>query len=157
MSANNKNRLPHLIISNLQNTTLCPNALRKHNRLACTDPYVRHNRSSRSNPDLEFRSWIACWWNLDCRMHICEVPAEPPLEDTSSWSRTSNSMVDIGESRKETAAQTFTLAVYDDWYNSRVSSLFPITAYEPIHAMAMSVDGRFLAIGNDGGRLEVCA
>lgn len=48
----------------------------------------------------------------------------------------------------------FKLASYDSSLNSRVALTFPVTR-DPVHAMALSNDGKLLAIGNDGGRLEV--
>lgn len=65
--------------------------------------------------------------------------------------------VDIGESRKDTTAESFTLAVYDEWHNSRVALSVCTTTCDPVHAIALSADGRFLAIGNDGGNVEVRA
>jgi hypothetical protein len=50
--------------------------------------------------------------------------------------------------------ETFKLATYDDWHNTRLRASFPVTN-DPIHAMALSADGRLLAIGNDEGNLEV--
>lgn len=48
----------------------------------------------------------------------------------------------------------FKLASYDSSLNSRIAMTFPVTR-DPVHAMALSIDGKLLAIGNDAGRLEV--
>ena len=74
-----------------------------------------------------------------------------------STQRNSSNMVDIGESRKDTTAETFRLPVYDEWHNSRIALSVCTTTCDPIHAIALSADGRFLAIGNDGGNVEVRA
>jgi hypothetical protein len=56
-----------------------------------------------------------------------------------------------------TGGTTFKLASYDNSLNSRVAMTFPVhvTRDDPVHAIALSNDGNLLAIGNDGGRLEV--
>jgi hypothetical protein len=48
----------------------------------------------------------------------------------------------------------FKLPSYDRSYNSRVVLNFPVTR-DPVYALALSVDGKLLAVGNDAGRLEV--
>jgi hypothetical protein len=46
------------------------------------------------------------------------------------------------------------LSPYDDSFNSRIS-LTLSGLRDPVYAMQLSPDGKYLALGNEGGNLEV--
>ena len=50
----------------------------------------------------------------------------------------------------------FKLALFDGSHNTRIGMTFSVTR-DSVYSIALSGDGKLLAIGNDGGRLEVCS